>query len=73
MAEAEPLDAVPETWECPTCTFHNPQKNKHKIERERADAPHLRRHLHKDHAASPLGVAHGRGPRLAPRLPGAWG
>ena len=39
----------------------------------RADAPHLRRHLHKAHAASPRGVAHGRGPRLAPRLPRAWG
>ena len=35
----------------------------------RADAPHLRRHLRKAHAASPRGVAHGRGPRLAPRLP----
>ena len=34
----------------------------------RADAPHLRRHLRKAHAASPRGVAHGRGPRLAPGL-----
>ena len=35
---------------------------------KRADAPPLRRLLHKAHAASPRGVAHGRGPRLAPRL-----
>ena len=38
------------------------------IEWTRADAPHLRRHLHTAHAASPRGVAHGRGPRLAPGL-----
>ena len=35
---------------------------------KRADAPPLRRLLHKAHAASPRGVAHGRGPRLAPEL-----
>ena len=45
-----------------------PPSGRGPIERTRADTPHLRRHLREAHAASPRGVAHGRGPRLAPGL-----
>ena len=46
-----------------------PPSGRGPIEWARADAPHLRRLLRKAHAASPRGVAHGRGP-LAPSR--AW-
>ena len=47
-----------------------PPSGRGPIERTRADAPHLRRHLRKAHAAFLRGVAHGRGPCLPPSSPG---
>ena len=70
-SEADPVGGNPAAWRGPhrgTLGPSPPPSGRGPIERTRADAPHLRRHLHKAHAASPRGVAHGRGPRLAPGL-----
>ena len=71
LSEADPVGGNPAAWRGPhrgTFGPSPPPSGRGPIERTRADAPHLRRHLRKAHAASPRGVAHGRGPRLAPGL-----